>query len=941
MLITNFSSGELSKTLFGRTDLPQYYSGAARMENFDVIPTGGIKRRNGTERLLKLTGGDGRIIPFAVNRDLGFLLVLTDKKITAYKLEKGIIYKGLVWVWEDTNGEAGSSSEGQMWSSLNNLYESDEIGGVQYTQNFDTMILCHENRPPLEVQLQKDPFLQEFGISIRTLQMDFETPVIAGKNISDKDRRPYEKDDSEYKANGWLKTKGNYPSSVCFYNGRLIFAATENNKQRIFASAIKQPNKNYSFFTYKTFLTEKKEYSNLLGKIDPDDTSIMNGEQESIISTFDKPPELYYVDSQLYPEGTRIEYINLTRVKLTERVKPQIKIYDVAEIMDMLRDRKRIYEEAENENDGKGKEYVIYTGRWRTRVLFGTGSQERSEQHEYDSYIKCYVKGASIKIAYYSRHRYYDSEKSLWYYFKNSSGDGGFFDSALEDEEKWIKDWTLAYDTQGSIRELNENEDRGEIISKYDEYLSMLHSDTNPYLTGTDRIHQGYPTEPTFTNYGLLNSGCIGQLFANVRATMFFELPTVDGTEMFYNEPGQNLADVYARIADTNKAYIGLYTREIIADEYPTPDCGFTFEIGSDMNDAIRWLAVNKGLIAGTETGEWIIPPDVNAASIRASLNSRYGSGRIQGTAVGDATCFFQTGKKSLVEYYIPQQDNNFRANNMAMLSPEMLNEAEALEFDYASSPHAKLFITRKGGTMVTLLYERSTGTFAWGRITTGPEQAIKIDQWRRKRLAATGKIKSAAVLPGHDGIDGAFLLVQRGNNFYLERLREAGDDSPAVYLDCYMKVDKDASWKETRGLYGAEGVGLCRIFKDEEGVLKYEALDADAEPDLTKGGDYYIGYRYTSVLRTMPVLANSQMKKQRIVSLVFRFLESYLPNIASVAGGRTGGTDVPGGRQPFSGIFKHPFPGTWDEDVQAELTADEPVPVTVLALNAVMEGAH
>ena len=81
MLITNFASGELSETLFGRTDLPQYFSGVSRLENFDVIPTGGIRRRNGTKRLLEMKDDEGnplegRIIPFILDRKNHFLLYL-------------------------------------------------------------------------------------------------------------------------------------------------------------------------------------------------------------------------------------------------------------------------------------------------------------------------------------------------------------------------------------------------------------------------------------------------------------------------------------------------------------------------------------------------------------------------------------------------------------------------------------------------------------------------------------------------------------------------------------------------------------------------------------------------------------------------------------------------------------------------------------------------
>ena len=83
MLITNFANGELSPTLFGRADLPQYFSGAARIENFDVIPTGGLKRRSGMERLTQLTDW-GRLIPFIVNREVAFLLYLIPGYIHGY-----------------------------------------------------------------------------------------------------------------------------------------------------------------------------------------------------------------------------------------------------------------------------------------------------------------------------------------------------------------------------------------------------------------------------------------------------------------------------------------------------------------------------------------------------------------------------------------------------------------------------------------------------------------------------------------------------------------------------------------------------------------------------------------------------------------------------------------------------------------------------------------
>ncbi|MDC0335340.1 hypothetical protein OAN24_00375 [Pseudodesulfovibrio sp.] len=45
--MTNFTSGEMSPRLEGRTDLSKYYNGCRVLENFRIHPHGGITRRSG------------------------------------------------------------------------------------------------------------------------------------------------------------------------------------------------------------------------------------------------------------------------------------------------------------------------------------------------------------------------------------------------------------------------------------------------------------------------------------------------------------------------------------------------------------------------------------------------------------------------------------------------------------------------------------------------------------------------------------------------------------------------------------------------------------------------------------------------------------------------------------------------------------------------------
>jgi hypothetical protein len=379
----------------------------------------------------------------------------------------------------------------------------------------------------------------------------------------------------------------------------------------------------------------------------------------------------------------------------------------------------------------------------------------------------------------------------------------------------------------------------------------------------------------------------------------------------------------------TRNIYVSFYTKNYEIDRYPTPDCGFTFEIASDMADSIKWIGQNKNLIVGTETGEWIIPAGVHATNIQAALNSRYGSDNVQGTAIGEAFCFIQTGKRSIVEYYIPQADNHFRANNMAMMASQMLQESKVKFFDFTSSPYTQIFIVREDGAMVTLLYERSTGTFAWNRITT-----------------KGGAVKSLAIIPGTNGYDDAYLLVERGGHCCLE-VFEYGS---GVYLDGYKSVNAE-NWVATLKEYSQAGIlpkvsriytGTKKVVDGEHAVTvaetRYETLGADKEPDWAKGGKFYIGYPYASTMRTMPILTNDKMKKQRIVNLGFRFLESYLPRMTSViAGERRDANTLTQHEPPYSGIYKQVFPGSWDEEVQVELTTEEAAPVKILALNAGM----
>ena len=902
MLITNFSAGELSKNLYGRTDIPQYYSGASKLENFDVIPTGGIKRRGGTKLVEQLTEGEGRIIPFIVNRDSSFLLYLTPEK-TSEETEK-ILVPAKITVFrlekdkEIEKKEFNSNENLKLYKSIN------EINDVQYAQNFDTMVLVHENYPPLEVKLENNT------LNIKTFAVSYEVSVSENGGIIN---TVLGDNDDVYYKDKLLKSEGNYPRAAVFYNGRLIFAGTRNNPQRIFAST---SGGIHNFSTYKKFLTEEREYITVHANI------IGGGKLElkspDIPIKFVKPINEYYVDSIHFPKGARISNLigQTIEIKLNEEsggvdsketappvleiepgyegplfirsriegeIKAKLDCYNTAEKkqnVESVSSVKGWYENREKVGN--------LTIRFETKNA-GFNNDTTVHRYEYEYYI-CY--GVN-NIQTVMRQRYGKSGGwESWIYYIDEFKIGG--------DNQIVKKYK---DDEGGLKQLIKNFINLRVRVLHDEYEDG-YKEWSDDLVNTNGLFDTYdngsfpfplpqPTLDKIADY------MHGKIFETMEYHFHSDSEIKEGVysyeNMHYDIPGNYYYDILPFLKATENVYVSFYTKKIIEDRYPTPDCGFTFEIASDMNDAIQWLAVNKGLIVGTETGEWIIPPGVHATNVQATLNSRYGSDKIQGTAIGDATCFFQTGKKSLVEYYIPQQDNNFRANNMAMLSDDMLRESPAVDFDYTTSPYTKLIITREDGQAVTLLYERGTGTFAWSRLITN------------------GKIKSAAVIPGSDGYDEIYMLVERNDLHYLEVLKETAD----VYLDGYKP------WTGDRTGYSDAAV----VFFEEE-----QRVDLAKTKDLPKAaGKAWIGYKYTSRVVSMPILANNSMKPNNVKNIFIRFLDSFMPKLKALPNGSEDEFNVV---EPYTGVKKTMFPGSWDTDVRFELYYSGPKQCKILAIN-------
>jgi len=93
--LTNFTGGELSPRLDGRTDITKYSSGCSTLENLVVYPHGAAARRPGTTFVAEVADSDNktRLIPFEFSTTQTYMLEFSNLKIRFYK-DNGSILEG-------------------------------------------------------------------------------------------------------------------------------------------------------------------------------------------------------------------------------------------------------------------------------------------------------------------------------------------------------------------------------------------------------------------------------------------------------------------------------------------------------------------------------------------------------------------------------------------------------------------------------------------------------------------------------------------------------------------------------------------------------------------------------------------------------------------------------------------------------------------------------
>ena len=229
ILINDFRFGQIDDQFRYRSDMGMYNASASKLENVVPMRAGGLRLRSGLVKAFDAAGAE-RIIPFCKDADIYYLLVLSLKENPENATEQITridVYKRTIENEKDTwTAEVPDGLEGP-WNS------SAEIQEVQYAQDNDKVIFVQKDHPPYILS-------NSLGWSCSVISLDTATGLKTA--VTDAEGHPTYNENGEaitqdYEHEyGGLFTTRDFPTTVTFAAGRLIFANSKEHPYRIWIS---------------------------------------------------------------------------------------------------------------------------------------------------------------------------------------------------------------------------------------------------------------------------------------------------------------------------------------------------------------------------------------------------------------------------------------------------------------------------------------------------------------------------------------------------------------------------------------------------------------------------------------------------------------------------------------------------------------------------------
>lgn len=200
------------------------------------------------------------------------------------------------------------------------------------------------------------------------------------------------------------------------------------------------------------------------------------------------------------------------------------------------------------------------------------------------------------------------------------------------------------------------------------------------------------------------------------------------------------------------------------ADGTVADNNGISGTFNAKASNAIFWMIPDeRGIIAGSQEGEWIISASqtndpITPTSIQAHQKTTYGCANTPAFRAGLAITFVQRFNKKVLEY-ITTDFRGLTAKNISVTGKHLLTKSGVAEIAYTREKTPVLWARTNDGGLVSCSYKRESAY-----ASDPPDMA----GWARHDLGAGMIVNSIAAGPNYDGsLDTLMAVVYDGSYYY------------------------------------------------------------------------------------------------------------------------------------------------------------------------------
>ena len=358
------------------------------------------------------------------------------------------------------------------------------------------------------------------------------------------------------------------------------------------------------------------------------------------------------------------------------------------------------------------------------------------------------------------------------------------------------------------------------------------------------------------------------------------------------------------------------------------PSDSYQYDLAASERPTIQWMAGERALVIGTDTREFTVRGElghtITSTSVDVSSPTAYSSANIQPARSPSALLFVPRSKRRVYENAgVDDFSGDDRDVQDRSILAENLTRLQIHHIAYQQEPRPILWVTTIPGELLALTYLREQVVAGWA---AQPMQGNVID---------------VCVIPHPDGDrDQVWLLVNRGGTIpYIEYLDDANGAYSSLQVDSGYSTTYSTPSTTLSNLGHLEGFEVAILV---DGVQQPNQTVMGGQVTLDPSGlQAEAGLPFTPTVETLrPTYQNVPLSGLHLSSA--RVSVNFLSTLNAVVNGERvnfGEASTPmDTKQPLYSGPKEIETVGWDLDAKVRIVQDQPYPITVLNVTRYLE---